>query len=276
MNFAMRPPPRRAKTKAVKEDRQFVAALARGLDVLACFRTSDRMLSNQEIAQRCRLPKSTVSRLTHTLTRLGYLQYVDSSARYRLGTATLALGSATLARMNARQLARPFMQELAEATGAVVAMGICAQLSMIYVEICRSGAPVTVSLDVGARLPLGTTAMGRAYLAVLPEAERQELMAQIRERDRSSWPKVRAGIEAALDEYRKLGICSSFGEWQKDLNGIAAAIRPGGGTPTLAINCGGPAFQLAPDVLLKVARPRLVELIGQLKVALGSEHGEPE
>ena len=265
----MRAPPRR---QAKKEDRQFVAALARGLNVLACFRTSEKVLSNQEIAERCRLPKSTVSRLTHTLTRLGYLQYVDSSAKYRLGTATLALGSAMLARMNARQLARPFMQELAEATGAVVAMGTCAQLSMIYVEICRSRAPVTISLDVGARLPLATTAMGRAYLAAIPDAERQELMAQIRDHDRPGWPKVRAGIEAALEQYRDLGICSSFGEWQKDLNGIAAAIIPGGGMPTLAISCGGPAFQLAPDLLLNVARPRLTELIRRLKVTLGSEH----
>lgn len=268
----MRAPARRSNAKsAAKEDRQFVAALARGLDVLACFRTSDKVLSNQEIAERCKLPKSTVSRLTHTLTRLGYLQYVESSAKYRLGTATLALGSAMLARMNARQLARPLMQELAEATGAVVAMGTCAQRSMIYVEICRSRAPVTISLDVGARLPLATTAMGRAYLAAVTDGERQALMAQIRERDRSSWPKIRDGIEAALAQYKVLGCCSSFGEWQKDLNGIAAAIRPGGDMPILAISCGGPAFQLAPDFLLDVARPRLIELIRRLKVTLGAE-----
>jgi DNA-binding IclR family transcriptional regulator len=269
MSIGMRAPRRR---RAAVQDRQFVAALARGLDVLACFRTSDKQLTNQEIAERCQLPKSTVSRLTHTLTRLGYLQYVDANARYRLGTATLALGSAMLARMNARQLARPLMQEVAEATGAVVAMGTCAQLNMIYVEICRSRAPVTISLDVGARLPLATTAMGRAYLAGVTDEERRELMAQIRQLDRSSWPKLRKGIEAAVEQHHQLGICSSFGEWQKDLNGIAAAIRPGGGTPTLVISCGGPAFQLAPDYLLNVVRPRLVELIRRLKVTLGSEH----
>jgi DNA-binding IclR family transcriptional regulator len=233
----MRAPARRSNAKstaksAVKEDRQFVAALARGLDVLACFRTSDKVLSNQDIAERCKLPKSTVSRLTHTLTRLGYLQFVESSAKYRLGIATLALGSAMLARMNARQLARPHMQELAEATGAVVAMGTCAQRAMIYVEICRSRAPVTISLDVGARLPLATT---------------------------------------ALAQYKVLGCCSSFGEWQKDLNGIAAAIRPGGDMPILAISVGGPAFQLSPDFLLDVARPRLSELMRRLRVTLGAE-----
>jgi DNA-binding IclR family transcriptional regulator len=264
----MRGPSRRA---ASKNDRQFVAALARGLSVLACFRTSDKVLSNQEIAERCGLPKSTVSRLTYTLTRLGYLQFIDGSAKYRLGTSTLALGSAMLARMSARQLARPHMQELAEATGAVVAMGTCAQLSMIYVEICRSRAPVTISLDVGARLPLWSTAMGRAYLVAISDAERHDLMAQIREHDRAAWPRARDAVDKALAQYRELGCCSSFGDWQKDLNGIAAAIRPGGGMPTLAISCGGPAFQLSPQFLLDVARPRLIELIRRLKVSLGAE-----
>src|SRR5690606_5452262 len=62
-----------ADGEAVREDRQFVTALARGLEVLSCFRASNVALGNQDIARLCRLPKSTVSRLTTTLTRLGYL-----------------------------------------------------------------------------------------------------------------------------------------------------------------------------------------------------------
>lgn len=260
-----------ARTRKQKQDRHFVVALARGLSVLACFRTSDRSLSNQELARRCRLPKSTVSRLTHTLTQLGYLQYVDQSAEYRLGTATLALGSAMLARMNARQFARPLMQELADATGAVVAMGTYAQHSMIYIEICRSRAPVTVSLDVGSRLPLATSAMGRAYMAAITAEERAEVMTQLRSFDRAVWSRTRVGVETALEQYARLGCCVSFGDWQKDLNGIAIGIRPGGGAPTLAINCGGPAFQLAPAFLLDVARPRLLDMVRRLEEALAVE-----
>ena len=80
------------------EDRYYITALARGLDVLACFRSGDRSLSNQQIAERCALPKSTVTRITYTLTRLGYLVQLPDGGRYALGNATLALGSATLAR----------------------------------------------------------------------------------------------------------------------------------------------------------------------------------
>jgi hypothetical protein len=55
------------------EERYFITALARGLEVLACFRSADKGLSNQQIAERCGLPKSTVTRITYTLTTLGYL-----------------------------------------------------------------------------------------------------------------------------------------------------------------------------------------------------------
>ena len=72
-----------------KQDRHFVTALSRGLDVLSCFRSGSRLLGNQDISERCSLPKSTVSRLTYTLTKLGYLHYVRESGKYRLGTATL-------------------------------------------------------------------------------------------------------------------------------------------------------------------------------------------
>ena len=44
------------------EDRYFITALARGLEVLSCFRSADKELTNQQIAERCGLPKSTVTR----------------------------------------------------------------------------------------------------------------------------------------------------------------------------------------------------------------------
>src|SRR5581483_6138023 len=163
-----------------KEDRHFVSALARGLRVLSCFRSGDELLGNHELARRSSLPKSTISRLTYTLTRLGYLQFVEESVKYRLGTATLALGSAMLARMDVRRLARPMMQELANFSRAMVSLGVRERLHLIYIENCRSQSALTLSLDVGSRIPIATTAMGRAYLAILSEAERAELMDQIR------------------------------------------------------------------------------------------------
>jgi DNA-binding IclR family transcriptional regulator len=249
----------------IKEDRHFVTALARGLELLACFRSGDKLLGNQELAERSKLPKSTVSRLTYTLTKLGYLQYDEHLGKYRLGTATLALGSAMLSKLDIRQLARPMMLELANFSNAMVSLGMRDRLSMIYVENCRSQAALTLSLDVGARIPIATTAMGRAYLAAAPERERNEIFERVRELDEVAWPDIRDKAQRSIDQYQELGCCTSFGEWQPDVNAIAVAFRSSEGGALLSINCGGPAFNLSPEFLLQEVRPRLLEIVRQLQ-----------
>ena len=247
-----------------KKQRHFVTALARGLEVLAAFRSGDRLLGNQDIATRCRLPKSTVSRLTYTLTQCGYLHFVEEEGKYRLGTATLALGSAMLVHFDVRQVARPVMQELAEFADAHVGLATRDRLSMIYIEVCRGHSPLTLSADVGSRIPIGTTSMGRAYLASCPEEERREILTQLREVDDVAWPRRRAAIDDAIAQHQQIGCCTSFGDWQPDVNGIAAAFRPGHGLPTMAINCGGPAYTLGKDFLLESVRPRLLDIVQRL------------
>jgi DNA-binding IclR family transcriptional regulator len=247
-----------------KEDRHFVTALARGLELLACFRSGDKLLGNQELALRSKLPKSTVSRLTYTLTRLGYLQPDQDGGKYRLGSATLALGSAMLARLDIRQTARPMMQQLADFSCSMVSLGMRDRLSMIYVENCRSQAALTLRLDVGARIPIVSTAMGRAYLALASGAERNEILERIRELDEYSWPAVREQVMRSIEEYGTLGCCTSFGSWQPEVNAIAVAFRPPNGDAPLSINCGGPAFSLSSEFLLNEVRPRLIEVVAQL------------
>lgn len=254
----------------IKQDRHFVTALSRGLDVLSCFRSGSRLLGNQEIAERCLLPKSTVSRLTYTLTKLGYLHYVRESGKYRLGTATLALGSAVLGRFDVRDLARPLMQELADATGTSVALGARQRLSMVCIEVCKSNAVLSLNMEVGMRLPLATSAIGRAYLAVSGEIERADLLEQIQELDHLGWPAIRQGIEADLQGYKAVGVCASFGEWQPDVNGIAVGFRPGNGMPQMAINCGAPAFKVSSEHLLNEVRPKLLDLVRKIQTGFGS------
>ncbi|MGK9626070.1 helix-turn-helix domain-containing protein, partial [Salmonella enterica subsp. enterica] len=48
---------------ARESDPNFVTALARGLELLRCFRTGESMLGNQDFVRRTGLPKATVSRL---------------------------------------------------------------------------------------------------------------------------------------------------------------------------------------------------------------------
>lgn len=254
------------------KDRQFVNALARGLELLRCFGPGDLTLSNADLARRTGMPKPTVSRLTYTLTRLGYLHHAEASGLYQLGPGVLALGYRMLSSMDIRTMARPLMQELAEQSQATVSLGTRDRLSMVYVETCRSSAHVTLRLDVGARIPLATTAMGKALLCVLPEAERGQLLDSVRQRDPNNWPLVRAGVEQAQRDYQERGFCMSAGEWQGDVHAVGVPVLGIDGQQLLSFNCGGPSYLLPRERLEEDVGPRLVRLVRQIDCNLGREN----
>jgi DNA-binding IclR family transcriptional regulator len=136
------------------------------------------------------------------------------------------------------------------------------------VENCRSAAALALTLDVGSRIPVATTAMGRAWLVAASAPEQTEYVEQLCALDEVAGRGIRVGIERARRDYRTLGVTCSFGDWQKDVNGIARAFDPGNGLPIMAINVGGPAFKMSREFLLERVRPRLIELVAQLESAL--------
>ena len=146
--------------------------------MLRAFRPNDGLLGNQEIAARTNLPKPTVSRLTYTLTKLGYLTPVPRFEKYQLAPSAMALGYAALANLGVRHLSEPFREEVMRETGGAVAVGGRDRHSMIYFGQSRNGLTLGVQLDVGSRVPIATTAMGRAYLWALPPEERADLIAR--------------------------------------------------------------------------------------------------
>lgn len=247
------------------EERYFITALARGLEVLACFKPDDQTLSNQQIAERCNLPKSTVTRITFTLTRLGYLaQATENGGRFSLGVGIWALGSAMLNRMDVRQIARPMMQEVADFANAAVSLAVRDRMSMIYVEVCRSSSALGLTLQVGSRIPLATSAIGRAYLTKASETERNDIFARVREFDEAAYCQLRREYERGVEDYRKYGCATSFGEWQPDVNGISIGFFPAGGPTAMAINSGGLASQLSPEFLMDEVRPRLQKIVQRI------------
>lgn len=253
-----------------KDDRHFVTALARGLEVLACFRTGNRVLGNQDIAKRCNLSNSTVSRLTSTLVKMGYLMHDEPTGKYRLGMATLSLGVGMLAKLDIRQFARPYLQEIADFSQGMVSLGVRDRLSMLCIECCRSQSALTLSLDVGSRLPITTSSMGRAYLAVASRGEVEEVLERVNELDDRSSALITQGINKSIQDYHELGCTCSFGDWQHDVNGIAVGLNLGSSFPIMSINCGGPSSSLSPEFLLEEVRPRLLSMTQHLKDTFGA------
>jgi DNA-binding IclR family transcriptional regulator len=256
-------------SEAVEHDaRKFIVALARGLEVLRTFTPAEGLLGNQEIVARTGLPKATVSRLTYTLTQLGYLTHLERLEKYQLAPGALAIGYSTLANMRIRQVARPHMQALANYSGASVALGSRDRLSLLYVEHCRAKSAVMLRLDLGSRIPIATTAMGRAMLAILPEKEREWLMRHIARREKKRWPKIRSGIERAQKDLASRGFTLSVGEWQTDVTAVGVPLIPADGSGIFAFNCGAPSFHFSRDALENDIGPRLVNMVRNIEAEL--------
>ena len=252
------------------KDRLFVTALARGLAVRAAFPSGEPQLSNQDLASRTSLPKSTVSRLTYTLTQLGYLDQDASTGRYQWGLAVLQLSAATLASFDARRLIAPRMQQFAETHGVSVSLAIREGLDMMYLETVRSRARVTVQLSVGSRVPLATTAMGGVYRAPMPVPERNPLRPARAVQYGDHWPAIAASVEQALGDYARQQFCCSFGEFQPEVFAVAVPVPPlAPGQPWMSLNASGPAFLFTEQAMREQIAPPLLALVNSLSTRAG-------
>jgi DNA-binding IclR family transcriptional regulator len=253
------------------EDRnsQFVTALSRGLDVLRAFRRGDPPLGNQELARRTGLPKPTISRITYTLSKLGYIRYCPEISKYTPSAGALSLGFTALGSFGIRDVARPMMQDLADYTGVAVGLATRDRLSMVYIEHCRGGSPVLIGLDTGSHLKLGVTAIGRAYMAGLDPAERAGIMNQLAQREGDRWPAIRQGLDQAVKDLKKRGFTLSAGDWKPEVNAVGVPLQLGSGALGFALNCGGPALVTPRDKLIGDIGPRLADMAVRIKKAMG-------
>ena len=251
-----------------ENDRQYVTALARGLELLRCFSSKHQHLGNQELSQMTGLPKPTITRLTHTLSRLGYLKQVSNSSKFQLSVGVLAFGYSMLSNLSIRSIAHSYMSDLADYAGAAVAMATRDRLNMIYLEVVQGKGNATMRRQVGTYLPIHQSSMGRACLAILPEDEREFLLNAIRTKYKDDWIKINRDLDKAFKDYQDYGYCFSIGEWQKDVNAVAVPYyneQHG----LLVFNCGGPSFILNREKLEDDIAPRLLHMVNNIHSELG-------
>jgi DNA-binding IclR family transcriptional regulator len=184
--------------------------------------------------------------------------------KYSLGIGVLALGHAKIANLDVRSAARPLMEELAEYSQISVSIGMRHELSMIYVDTVRSSAPISLQRGIGARLPIGTTSIGRAYICGASDEERNEIFEGLQAKNKEDWVKIRDGIREALEDYAKYGFCISIGDWMSDIWAVGVPYKSPDGK-LLSFNCGGPAFMLKEERLRNDIGPRLLEMVNKIK-----------
>lgn len=251
-----------------EDDRQFITALARGLELLRCFSAKQPHLGNQELSQMTSLPKPTITRLTHTLSRLGYIRQVPNSTKFQLSAGVLAFGYSMLANVSVRSIAQPYMKELADYAGAAVAMSTRDRLNMVYLDVVQGKGNVTMRRQVGTYLPIHLSSMGRACLAAMPEDERDFLLNAIRNKHKEDWIKINRDLDKAFKDYQDFGYCFSIGDWHKDVNSVAVPLlheQHG----LLVFNCGGPSFIMKREKLEEDFAPRLLHMVNNIKTEIG-------
>jgi DNA-binding IclR family transcriptional regulator len=246
-----------------------VSALRRGIAVLQCFGDGAHSLSNAEISARTHVPKPTVTRLAATLVSLGLMRQDPDSERYSLGAGVLTLARNFLSGLDVRMHARPHMARLAESFGASSFLAVRDGLDMVLIEASRARSSVlTVRMDVGSRLPILASALGRAYLSALPEAERAMLLEELRRGQEGDWHRLRAGIEQAMHDSATNGYCASLGELRAEVNSLAVPLTLPGGEH-VALNCGGPAFAFPEARLRTEVAPRLLAAARAIAAEVG-------
>lgn len=252
------------------QDRRFVAALARGLEVLRCFTPRDHWLAHHELARRTGLAPATVSRLTFTLTQLGYLLHRPATGEYAISPAVLALGFSALSHFDLARIARPWMDDLAEATQSAVSLGVRHGTTMVYVAHCRSTARLSLGLDVGTRLPLAETAMGRAWWCSASQPWRDRVAQLLAAEQPERWSSRQSRLRQMQDQMARRGYVTSEGEWESDIAAIGAGIDPGDGREPLALTVGGPATRLQGTLLHDTFGPLLVRTCAAIAEAVRS------
>ena len=111
-----------------------IQVVSRAFDVLRCFEGHEARLGNLEISNRCGLPRSTVSRLTHTLTRMGQLVYLPRDQKYRIGPSAVAMSTSMMKGLQLRNLIRQRLQDVAEQLPGTVGFVIPDRFHLVYLE----------------------------------------------------------------------------------------------------------------------------------------------
>jgi DNA-binding IclR family transcriptional regulator len=200
-----------------------IRSLERGVTLLRAFRPGSELLGNGELAERTGLSRATVSRLSQTLLRAGYLEYEPVQRAYRLGAAVLSLGHAMRTGSSVLRVAAPLMQGLARRLRINVGLAVRDGDEMVYLESFRFNARASQRLVVsGHRVPIELTALGRAWFAVAGEPDRSALLARLKARGRKRWPAIEASITEATLSVEQRGFC--FATWQPQVVALAAPI----------------------------------------------------
>jgi IclR family transcriptional regulator, positive regulator for flagellar biogenesis len=248
-----------------------VRVLARGLAILRAFEPANEWRTNAELSSLAMLPKPTVSRITAKLTEGGYLVYSAERAAYRLGTSVLALGFAAASNPNLVVMARGLMQQFADAHNVSVVLASPDANSMVCSEVVHSHSMLfTLRVRAGSRLRMGQSALGRALIGSMAEAEREQMLQELAEADPETWSTLKGQVKSLVAQMQRRQFCIAAGTLERGTNGVAVVIDTPEAPHSYALGCAAPSNMLSVARIESEVAPGLVALKQQLEAELGA------
>lgn len=221
-------------------------------------------LGTTDLARRTEISASTVSRQLGTLVRLGLVEHIPSTGRYRLGIRVLGLANAVLSRLNLRDAARPHLEELVHEVGETATL-----------SIPGDGNAITVDFVPTDRYLQGVTRLGRPSVGHASSAGKVLLafgdVPLPHERLAAYTPTTITDPAALADEIervRREGFAVAVEEREVGLSAIAAPVWDAGGALAAIVALQGPSSRFDADAT-RAAVPLLLECTGRISAALG-------
>lgn len=246
-----------------------ITALQRGLQLLQLFSQAPNGFTAKQVAERSRLPVSTVHRFLANLESTGFLNC--SGNVYHLGTACFAIGQAALAQLDIRRVSLPYLHDLNRQTRETVHLTVRYGSSAVYVEKLDSTEQLRIFSRIGASVPLYCTAVGKVMLAYMPDDQRKRLLPQLElKRFTPNTIGSLQELEAELHRIRKNGYGCDLEEHELHIRCIAAPIWDHSGLVNASLSL------TAPIVRMPVTRLRqLAALIQSAGLQISRELGYP-
>ncbi len=202
-----------------------VTALLRGIAVLEAV-AAQGAASIKDLHAATGYPKATLVRLLETLIHAGYVRASgDDRPTYALTARALGLAGRFDQGRHLVAAVGPVLAEFQAAIPWPSDLAVFDRDAMVILETSRRPGVLSVSRQVGSRVPAMPTALGRAYLAFLPEAERRDCLAVLRQR--TGQPKDVKRFETLLASVRAKGYAASDQENRPDIRALAAPVMEG-------------------------------------------------
>jgi IclR family acetate operon transcriptional repressor len=197
-----------------------------------------------EIADVLRVHKSSASRLMRTIEQQGWAARDEAGLTYHMGPTLISIGRAAVDQFLRSDRLLPILESLRDISGESVHLALFDHYEMLHVMRVDSPDVIRVSCPVGTWDPLHCTALGKAFLASLPDEERRRLVLGLKpERRTPNTITDRKVLLAELEATHARGYAIDREEGRVGVRCIALALVDAQGRSVGAISITGPAFR---------------------------------